>query len=135
MAAMVAAAMVTVYIWPRPAPLAPAPMMSARLASGPGTGGQAIFVAVFDPSHHRILLTPAQVTAASGRSPELWLIPAGGKPIPIGVGTFETPVTFTAAEDPAASGAVLAVSIEPLGGSPTGQPTGPVVATGSLTAS
>jgi anti-sigma-K factor RskA len=29
-------------------------------------------------------------------------------------------------------GAVLAVSVEPPGGSPTGQPTGPVVATGDL---
>ncbi|WP_287200988.1 anti-sigma factor, partial [Mesorhizobium sp.] len=31
-----------------------------------------------------------------------------------------------------AQGAVLAVSVEPAGGSPTGQPTGPVVAAGDL---
>jgi anti-sigma-K factor RskA len=31
-----------------------------------------------------------------------------------------------------ATGAVLAVSLEPTGGSPTGQPTGPVVAAGDL---
>jgi anti-sigma-K factor RskA len=31
-----------------------------------------------------------------------------------------------------AQGAVLAISVEPAGGSPTGQPTGPVVATGDL---
>ena len=30
------------------------------------------------------------------------------------------------------AGAVLAVSLEPAGGSPTGQPTGPVVAAGDL---
>jgi anti-sigma-K factor RskA len=30
------------------------------------------------------------------------------------------------------SGATLAVSLEPLGGSPTGQPTGEVIAHGSL---
>ncbi len=29
--------------------------------------------------------------------------------------------------------AVLAVSLEPQGGSPTGQPTGPVIASGKLT--
>jgi anti-sigma-K factor RskA len=29
---------------------------------------------------------------------------------------------------------VLAVSLEPLGGSPTGQPTGPVIANGKLAA-
>ena len=33
-----------------------------------------------------------------------------------------------------AQGAVLAVSLEPTGGSPTGQPTGPVVAVGDLRA-
>jgi len=33
----------------------------------------------------------------------------------------------------AKNNAVLAVSLEPLGGSPTGQPTGPVIATGKLT--
>jgi anti-sigma-K factor RskA len=31
------------------------------------------------------------------------------------------------------SNAVLAVSLEPPGGSPTGQPTGPVIGTGKLT--
>jgi anti-sigma-K factor RskA len=31
-----------------------------------------------------------------------------------------------------ASGAVFAISLEPAGGSPTGQPTGPVVAAGDL---
>jgi anti-sigma-K factor RskA len=31
-------------------------------------------------------------------------------------------------------GAVLAISIEPLGGSPTGAPTGPIIATGALSA-
>jgi len=31
-----------------------------------------------------------------------------------------------------AQGAVLAISLEPAGGSPTGQPTGPVVAAGDL---
>ena len=32
------------------------------------------------------------------------------------------------------AGAMLAVSLEPPGGSPTGQPTGPVVSTGKLVA-
>ena len=32
-----------------------------------------------------------------------------------------------------ASGAILAISDEPLGGSPTGQPTGDVLAAGALT--
>jgi anti-sigma-K factor RskA len=30
------------------------------------------------------------------------------------------------------AGATLAISVEPIGGSPTGQPTGPVILTGKL---
>jgi anti-sigma-K factor RskA len=132
-AAMAAAAMLVVFIWPKPAP-APAPLLSARLTGVAAGQAQTEFVAVFDPSRRRIVLTPASITASPGRSPELWLIPAGGKPIALGVARFETAVQFTAQTNPSAPGAVLAVSIEPLGGSPTGQPTGPVVATGKLTA-
>ena len=135
-AATAAAAMLVLLIWPKPAPrpTAAAPLLSARLSGAAGTQTPAIFVAVFDPARRQIVLTPASVTPAPGRSPELWLIPAGGKPIPLGVATFEHAVQFTAQTDPSTAGAVLAVSIEPLGGSPTGQPTGPVVASGKLTA-
>jgi anti-sigma-K factor RskA len=34
---------------------------------------------------------------------------------------------------PVGAGATLAVAVEPLGGAPTGQPTGPVIAHGNLT--
>ncbi|MFL4470143.1 anti-sigma factor domain-containing protein [Tateyamaria armeniaca] len=65
------------------------------------------------------------------RTFELWLIPPDGVPRSLG--------TFTQAGRLQASGAlqmqdgsVLAVSLEPVGGSPTGAPTGPVLALGTL---
>ena len=65
-----------------------------------------------------------------GRSYELWMLPAGGAPVSLGVlpAAGETRVAL----DPGLPGRLLtaagiAVSLEPAGGSPTGQPTGPVV--------
>ena len=68
--------------------------------------------------------------------PELWLIPADGKPRALGLLADDRGVTIaihTALMAHIVRDAVLAVSLEPPGGSPTGQPTGPVIATGKLT--
>ena len=84
----------------------------------------------------RMVVVPATPVAfAQGRAPELWLIPAGGKPISVGMIARDKPTTL--ALDPALLArlgptAALAVSVEPLGGSPTGQPTGAVVAKGAI---
>jgi anti-sigma-K factor RskA len=131
-AAAVAASLAVALIWPQQHPPipAPAPVLAARLA---GSSGLTTFVAVLDPNRHEIVLTPAAVTAPANRSPELWLIPASGKPIPLGVGAFRRPVRLSPTVALGGEGrTTLAVSIEPVGGSPTGQPTGPVVATGRL---
>jgi anti-sigma-K factor RskA len=67
---------------------------------------------------------------------ELWLIPAGDKPHSLGLIEPGRPVRLDVPRDLAAritTDAALAVSMEPPGGSPTGQPTGPVIASGKLT--
>jgi anti-sigma-K factor RskA len=69
------------------------------------------------------------------RVPELWLLPPGQGPVSLGV--LEAAGPSRRALAPSArlqlrAGAALAVSLEPPGGSPTGQPTGPVVSTGVL---
>ncbi len=131
-AGAIAAALALVVVWPRPAPPAAPPVLTARLAAT--AKGPTVFVAFYDPGRKAIVLTPASVSAAEGRSPELWLIPAGGKPIPLGVAAFESSVQMIPAASMAGVGSgTLAVSVEPKGGSPTGQPTGPVIATGQLT--
>ncbi|MFJ7797397.1 anti-sigma factor domain-containing protein [Pseudomonas sp. NPDC096950] len=80
-------------------------------------------------------LTLAAVTPE--QSLELWAIPADGKPISLGViprggkGKVElNDAQKTLIGKPIA----LAVSLEPKGGSPTGQPTGPVLYQGALAA-
>ncbi len=63
------------------------------------------------------------------------MIPAGGTPHSLGLLANHGGTALTLTADNRAriaAGATLAVSLEPLGGSPTGLPTGPVVATGAL---
>jgi len=99
-------------------------------------GGHHHFVATVDAKRSTIAVVPAAFSADDTRVPELWLIPSDGKPRALGLLSADRSVSITMPTDLAAltvSNAVLAVSLEPPGGSPTGQPTGPVIATGKLT--
>jgi len=63
------------------------------------------------------------------------VIPAGGKPRSLGIMGSRKQMHMRLADELATllqQGATIAVSIEPRGGSPTGKPTGPVVASGAL---
>jgi anti-sigma-K factor RskA len=96
------------------------------------------WTATMDLQNARMVVVPASPAAfEQGRAPELWLIPAGQKPISVGMIMPDKPTTL--ALDPVLLSrlgptAVLAVSVEPTGGSPTGQPTGPVIAKGAISA-
>ncbi|MCK0167307.1 anti-sigma factor [Jannaschia sp. S6380] len=69
----------------------------------------------------------------SGRALEVWLI--AGEAAPLSLGLLPDRGTLTVALPPSfAEGAVLAISDEPPGGSPTGAPTGDVLAVGAVTA-
>ncbi len=66
---------------------------------------------------------------------ELWSIPEGGAPLSLGLvrlkGGSAAEVQLSAeGRARLAQGALLAISLEPAGGSPTGAPTGPVLYTG-----
>jgi len=99
-------------------------------------GGRHHFVATIDPRRATVAVAPANYSADPARVPELWLIPADGKPHALGLLRADQSVTITI---PAAllphlnHAATLAVSLEPPGGSPTGAPTGPVIGAGKLT--
>ena len=75
-------------------------------------------------------LTPQPVDTAHAF--ELWAV-AGAAPRPLGLLAPEPdhPLRLALADLPP-SGALLAVSLEPAGGSPTGQPTGPVLYKGAV---
>lgn len=65
-------------------------------------------------------------TRPSDREFELWALPAGGKPVSLGVlpGSGTTQRALTELQRQAlANTTQVAVTLEPLGGSPTGQPT------------
>ena len=90
--------------------------------------------AVYDPNSADLRLTPA-VLAHSDRSAELWVIAGDGVPHSLGLLKTSGASSLKVNRDNRArlaAGATLAVSIEPIGGSPTGLPTGPVVAKGVL---
>jgi anti-sigma-K factor RskA len=109
---------------------------SKPLTAGIDGDGRRHFVATIDTRAGNIAVVPAAYSADATREPELWLIPADGKPRPLGMLRADRAVTIRIPSDLAAltvGDAVLAVSLEPPGGSPTGSPTGPVIATGKLT--
>jgi anti-sigma-K factor RskA len=98
--------------------------------------GHRHFVATIDSKRGTVAVVPAAFSADANRVPELWLIPADGKPRPVGLLSADQTVTLALPAELAAlakGDAVLAVSLEPPGGSTTGLPTGPVIATGKLT--
>lgn len=128
---------VTVVVPPAQPPAAAShgPMLMAEVM--PTGKGPAMppMPAMYNPATGRIHVMNKPLALAD-RSAELWVIPTGGSPYALGLlddaGTTRMPVG-PHSRDRLAAGATLAVSIEPAGGSPSGQPTGPVVATGTLT--
>lgn len=113
---------------------APAPRyMVARIQQSNGIAG---WTATMDLHHARMVVVPATPEpVADDRSTELWLIPPGHKPISLGLIATDQPTSVRLSAAQAAQlgpKALLAVSVEPRGGSPTGQPTGPVVAKGKI---
>jgi anti-sigma-K factor RskA len=114
--------------------LAPPEALLARLDA---EGGQAGFVAAIGAGGTKLTIVPASLLSAEQKAMELWLIPEGEKPHSLGLIDPDKPVTISVPENllpKVNQAAVLAVSLEPPGGSPTGQPTGPVIANGKLTA-
>lgn len=109
----------------------PAPLLAAPLSPG---GEAALLLATYDAAAGALQIAPSTL-ATAGRTPQLWVIPGDGTPRSLGLISADarTQVPLTAELKVwLVDGATLAVSLEPAGGSPTGQPTGPVVASGKL---
>jgi anti-sigma-K factor RskA len=113
------------------APSGPASTLVAPLASA--ADGTPI-PAVYDRARAEIRLPSAGLTKA-GKSAELWMIGGDGVPHSLGLLTAgERSVVAVKPTDRKAMvpGTKLAVSSEPLGGSPSGKPTGPILAIGTF---
>jgi len=113
-------------------PAARVPLM----ATISGSAGQPNFVASVTASGNTLVIVPAALLTNDPRAFELWLIPTGEtRPRSLGLIKPGQPIRLDIPSDLARGvtpDATLAVSLEPPGGSPTGQPTGPVIAAGKL---
>jgi anti-sigma-K factor RskA len=103
---------------------APPPALQAELVV-PDTG-LVLRVAARGARAELRLTGPA---AGAGLDYELWVIE--GEAPPASLGVLRDGQTLL--DTPLRAGSVLAISLEPAGGSPTGQPTGPVLATAQIT--
>jgi anti-sigma-K factor RskA len=132
-AAMSVAAALLLYIGTRPAPpvvLEPAAPMIAALSGDKG----AVVAVSYDANSGRIMIAPTVLDPGKGDA-ELWVIPEGGKPISMGVVNAqlaEGHLVPEATRLQIAPGATFAITQEVKGGSPTGQPAGPIVASGKI---
>lgn len=112
------------------------PKPQAALTAELAGENQAIALhARYDGSSGRLAVTPVAGGGAEEKSLELWLVEGEQAPISLGIlpqtgqGELDVPEDLRAR---LTEGAVLAVSLEPFGGSPTGKATGPVVALGEI---
>mgnify|MGYP003881564053 CR=1 FL=1 len=112
------------------------PAPDTHLARVAAQDSSLIVSARYQAETRTLALERVKGNARPSRTLELWLIKAGAaQPVSLGVLTAEETSRFTLPEQ-LASGfaqAVLAISDEPAGGSPTGLPTGAVLATGKIT--
>lgn len=101
-----------------------------------GGEGSLKVVASWNPAARQLVLAvPGEIRTDRSHSNELWVIPAGGKPKSLGTMPDAKQMHMQLGNALATllqDGATIAISVEPLGGSPTGAPTGPVVASGAL---
>jgi anti-sigma-K factor RskA len=134
-----------VLLAPQPPQPAPAPValraphheMSATyvaVLSDPKTQQPVVVVSASRKAADLWVKTLDPSIAVAGKSLELWGLPQGKAPRPLGLippGGKMASIKLAAAADQAlADVATLAVSLEPEGGSPTGAPTGPVLVSG-----
>ena len=135
-----AAAFAVVLLNPGATPIAPTPATPVPTIQPMSVGmlkaedGPVSFVVTLDRQNQKLIIAPIS-GAPEGHSFEMWMLPDGSTPVSMGVMDGAEVVVIDAArllgvnpDNPPA----LAVSVEPKGGSTTGLPTGPVIASGAL---
>ena len=121
----------------QPTPQAPVQSPAAPMVAMVSDEGKTMtVVANWDPDDRQLVLAMAgDMPEDPGKAHELWVIPEGGTPRSLGT-MADRPMSRMELADALAEllrqGATIAISVEPPGGSPTGAPTGPVIASGTL---
>jgi anti-sigma-K factor RskA len=130
--AMSVAAALMVFIGTRPAPVivTPAAPMVAALSGDKGS----IVAVSYDAGSGKLVVAPTTLDPGRGDA-ELWIIPAGGTPVSLGVvdarlaQAHNVPSGRRSYVQP---GATFAITQEAKSGSPDGKPHGPIVASGKI---
>lgn len=113
-------------------PTAPGAPLVAQLSGADSPIG---LIATLDPGSDTLNFIPAAFAPDGEKSLELWLVPSDGAAaislglVPPDGGAVKIDKRFVSQ---LGDGALLAVSLEPPGGSPTGVATGPVLVSGKL---
>lgn len=91
------------------------------------------FVASVSADGGALVLKPlGTLSLEQGRALELWAVPGQGAPRSLGLISAQQPATTLLRAHLLRDTAAFAVSLEPVGGSPTGSPTGPIVSAGRI---
>lgn len=105
------------------------------VASMAADGSPVRSMAIFDDQTKKLKVTVVAGDVPPDRSLELWLIAGNDAPVSLGLITSPQVTQFDVPQPVAAKlrdGTTLAISVEPVGGSPSGAPTGAVVAAGTV---
>lgn len=114
--------------------LAPTVVTTQMVAALEEEGSDVKFVALYDGSGN-VRLTALSGEAVPDKDFELWAIQGGNNPISMGVIPAGASVVTVSPEVMAGwgEGSVLAITLEQKGGSPDGNPHGPIIAKGAVT--
>lgn len=129
------AALIIVFARPYLSRPTAAPPPAGLVASLAADGTDVRYLVFLDRAKGDVGLSHVSGERAAGHDFELWMIQGDNPPVSMGVIPVGSVAHLAVSPEHRAlldAGAVLAVSLEPQGGSPTGQPTGPVVAAGDL---
>ena len=116
-----------------PGPVQPPIVVVLSAAAPAGGATPASFVASITADGRAMVTKPlVNVSLEANRSLELWSLPPSGAPRSLGLIAADKATVVQRGKVLEGTSA-FAVSLEPAGGSPTGQPTGPVLYVGKLT--
>ena len=115
----------------------PLPHPLRLVATASNDAGEPMLMAAVDDDACTMVVMPLRAAwVPAGKVAEFWLLAADGRPHALGLGDRAPMQAITvpaALRNDMLALATLAVSLEPQGGSPTGAPTGDVIAQGRLT--